>query len=137
MTKTRNNKGGEKYDKTTDELGETGETVGKLATELNEASLCAASLCTELNPSTADLMRAITSLSKNVKTKFTAISDTMGAMQATLATVTGQVRDMEEVVNEHDDKLTSLENLCKNLQDGCVLTGIPVKTPELQNHRCP
>ncbi len=50
-------------------------------------------------------------------TKFTAISDTMGAMQATLASVTGKVRDMEEAVNEHDGKLTSLETLYKNLQD--------------------
>ncbi|KAG7235102.1 hypothetical protein INR49_003217, partial [Caranx melampygus] len=62
-------------------------------------------------------MRAITSLSKNVTTKFTAISDTMGAMQATLATVTGKVCDMEEAMNEQDGKLTSLEPLCKNLQD--------------------
>lgn len=59
-------------------------------------------------------MRAITSLSQNVTAKFTAISDTM---QATLAAVTGKVRDMEEAVNEHDGKLTSLETLCSNLQD--------------------
>lgn len=113
MTKTRNNKGGEKNDKMTDEHGETGETVGELATELNGAGLGAASSCTESNPSTADLMRAIASLSKNVETKFTAISDTMGAMQATLATVMGKVRDIEKVVSEHDDKLTSLETVQK------------------------
>ena len=48
-------------------------------------------------------MRAITSLSQNVTAKFIAISDTMGAVQAT--------------VNEHDGKLTSLETLCSNLQN--------------------
>ena len=42
MTKTRNNKGGEKNVKTTEELGETGETDRELATELSEASLDAA-----------------------------------------------------------------------------------------------
>lgn len=63
-------------------------------------------------------MRAITALSLNVETKFTTISVTLCGMQASFATLTGKVRNTKKVGNELDDKLTSLENLCKSLQDG-------------------
>ena len=70
------------------------------------------------NPSTADLMKAIVTLQQTVDTRLTTISATMNSMQASLSTVSGKVREIEEAVSRHDDQLVAQEAICKTLQEG-------------------
>ena len=68
------------------------------------------------NPTTADLMKAITTLQETVEAKLANISTTMTAVQASLSTVTGKVRDIEVAVTRHDDELQTQDAVCKSLQ---------------------
>lgn len=63
-------------------------------------------------------MSAIARLETSVDSKLTAISTTMNAVEATLSTVTGRIRDIEEAVNGHDERIAVLEALCDSLQKG-------------------
>uniref|UniRef100_A0A3B3BMK6 L1 transposable element RRM domain-containing protein n=1 Tax=Oryzias melastigma TaxID=30732 RepID=A0A3B3BMK6_ORYME len=87
----------------------------ELADSLSSCSESEANLTVKAIPTTADLMHAITTFRATVDNKFTELSSKITAMQTTLATVTGKVCEMEDVLNDQGERITALESLCKEL----------------------
>lgn len=69
-----------------------------------------------VNPSTADIMGAISKLHENVDSKFNNIATSMQALHNSLEATSGKVREVEEAVNVHDERIADLESKCTFLQ---------------------